>query len=204
VTSTNLIPAARLIRKHRRTRLATWVKICLTYAALLAFALGASRWIWDCDEEAVSRQLEAVSQEITASGNAITEMKSELAEVRVALNAARAVGNQPDWSALLVLLTQKLGDHIVLDTCELKPLIEKQTETKSGSGSSETPVTQVPLGQQRYELILSGFGRTQTAVSQFVLRLERIDLLSTVKLTRSTRGRFMNGEAVAFCIECSI
>ena len=204
MVSVNLIPAARLIRKRRHARLSIWTKVSLGYALLLVCALGASRWIWNCDDAAVSHQLDAASRKIEDSAASITDLQGKLTEARATLNAARAVGNQPDWSALLVLLTHKLEDQVVLDSCELRPLIDEQTRSKNGSGSSETAKTQVPLGGRRYELVLSGYGRTQTAVSQFVLRLERIDLFSTIKLTRSNRGPFMTQEAVAFCIECSM
>ena len=120
------------------------------------------------------------------------------------LSVNKAMGKQPDWSVLLVVLARELGDEIVLNECKLSLL----DTGKSGSGGSAEPsdhsVKDIPLGQRRYRLDMSGFGRTQMAVSRFVLRLERIGLLEKVKLTKSNRRTFMTGKAVAFRIECAI
>jgi hypothetical protein len=62
----------------------------------------------------------------------------------------------------------------------------------------------VVLAQRRYGLKLSGFGRTQTSVSQFVLRLERIGIFESVRLLNSYRQAFLNDQAIAFSLECRI
>lgn len=201
----NLIPAERLSRNKRNARLRIWAIVCGTYAALLAIAFAVGYSVSNRDDQAVSQRLEAVNQKIEQSSSSINVIKAELAEARAAYRASQAVGSQPDWSALLVLLSGKLGDQIVLDTCDLSPVKDADRPGSTAAGKQAEPqLEDVPLAQRRYELNLSGFGRSQTAVSKFVLRLEKIDLFSEVKLTKSSREPFIDGPAVAFRIECSI
>ena len=48
----------------------------------------------------------------------------------------------------------------------------------------------------------TGCGQSQTAVSNFVLRLERTELFDQVKLIGTSRRPFLSGSAVEFQVEC--
>ncbi len=53
-------------------------------------------------------------------------------------------------------------------------------------------------------LSISGLGRSQPAVSQFVLRLEAMHLFARVTLLDTNRETFLGGEALGFRIDCSL
>ncbi len=200
----NLIPRKRLLRKRRGTHLRLWMVLSVCYVALVASALSVSYLMWSVNDAALASELQTTVQKAKDLTDSINNMEVELGEVQAELETSKAMRNHPDWSALLVLLANQLGDEVVLDDFQLKPLPPEVSGSEvpavPGEGSRKT----TPLEQQRYELTLGGFGKTQGAVSQFVLRLERTELFHQVKLTKSSRERFLTGEAVAFRVECSI
>lgn len=217
MVSVNLIPRDRLTRKRRRARLRMWIALCSAYALILTAGLSLACMVWGSDDAALGGELQAVVGEVEDSQRSIDELRGWLSEAQAALDASDAMANHPDWSALLIILARQLGDDVVLDNCLLTP----SRLDRSGGASRRIPSPRGPRdearaaspgspprdaasGKQRYELKLRGFGRTQNAVSQFVLRLERIELFHEVRLIKCNRQPFLDGHAVAFEVECSM
>lgn len=101
-----------------------------------------------------------------------------------------------------------LADHrqIVLSQCELVPVSEAVTSLPgvvAPNGSTVSPSAPA-IAQQRYTLTLSGMGRSQAAISQYVLRLENTGLFDRVTLIESKLAPFGGGEAVSFRIGCTL
>jgi hypothetical protein len=102
------------------------------------------------------------------------------------VRANEAVGRRADWSVLLALLAETTRDEVVLRRCRLS------------AGAGRAP----RVGPPRGTLEVDGFGSTQSAVSDFVLRLEHTQLFRYVKLIETRREPLGTGFAVAFRIEC--
>jgi hypothetical protein len=132
-------------------------------------------------------------------------LQEKLEKAEVELKAGTLISSQPDWAKLLVLIGEELKGEVVLDNCQLATLNKNRqdaTNILQESFSSSPP--SVFLAEQQYKLELSGFGRTQTSVVQFVLRLEQMMMFDKVELVTSRRQTFLKGKAVAFTIECNI
>jgi hypothetical protein len=200
MTGANLIPAARRRRQRRRAHLRAWAGVCGTYGLLLAGVCGWCLVRAGGRAQDVKAKLAETARLIEASADRQAELTAELGDVRSTLSANRALGRQPDWSALLAVLGDCRGDSVVLNSCELRP----RERAAGGRGGKGRPGPDVLLGERRYRLRLSGLGRSQTSVSQFVLRLEAVGLFERVKLIRSRRRRVPGGEAVSFNIECML
>jgi hypothetical protein len=199
----NFIPVARLASKHCKARLHIWAVICGAYLTSLSVVSLSAYAFWVDNDDTVTEELTSTAQSIQEYNSAILELRKGLAEAATALQITRAVGSQPDWSKLLILISSELGEGVVLNKCQLVSL-NKANKTVTGHQqelSSSSPAG-VLLAEQRYKLSLSGFGRTQTSVSQFVLRLEKINIFESVGLIDSSRQRFLDDEAVTFSIEC--
>ena len=112
--------------------------------------------------------------------------------------ANRAVGEQPDWSALLRLISASLGEDLVLTRCRLGP------EGHLGRGLRKRPAPVRPsVGKRRrFALELSGLGRSQKAITRFLLRLEKARLFEQVSLLRTAREPFLTGSAIRFDVRC--
>jgi len=96
-------------------------------------------------------------------------LRVSLAEASRQIAAARALAENPDWSLLLGMVSSDLSDDVVLERCFLAPV--------DSAGDSDRPAQPTRPDEQvlyqRYTLDLSGYSRSQTGVSQYVLRLEK-------------------------------
>jgi len=169
--------------------------------SLMVASLSA-RALWGGDD-AVARELTSTVQNIEQYNSAIIELRQDLGQATAALETTRAVSGQPSWGKLLILLSNELGAEVVLSKCQL---ISSSKEARLPSAKDKKITDHRPasggLPGQQYRLSLSGFGRTQSSVSRFVLRLERMKIFESVILVDSNRCGFLNDEAVAFSIEC--
>ena len=193
MTGVNLIPAYRSDTRKRRRRLRRWAALCLGYCVLLGAAYGLCDALFGSDHRALAGEFGKAAQQIAKANRQIQGLQKELAENERLLSANRALADQPDWSLLLAVLAKTLGDQVVLKSCEVKP-------AWIGPGSA---ATLVPAASQATSFVLAvrGFGRSQAAVTQFVLRLERTELFKEVKLIKINRESFVTAEAVAFQLE---
>lgn len=198
----NLIPSERLASKRCRARLRLWTVICGAYLIALTTALISAHAISGGHSDAVAQELKSAEQTVEQHNATIRQLREELAEAGTALITSRAIiDSQLDWSKLLILLGDQLGQEVVLNNCQLAAL---NKDNNDGTESFSPSAADMGLAERRYRLKMSGLGRTQSSVSQFVLRLERIGLFDSVTLVNSYRQPFLNGQAVAFSVECSI
>ena len=201
----NLIPTERLARRRRMARLRIWAVICGIYLTALAVALLSAHAVWADSDNGMTEEFKSTEQRVQRYNVSIVELRKELAKARTALEMNRAMTSQPRWSKLLILLGDQLGDEVVLNNCQLAAL-NKNGKDSTGplQESFSSSAADTRLAEQRYKLNLSGLGRTQSSVSQFVLRLERIGVFDSVRLVNSYRQPFLSGHAVTFSVECSI
>jgi len=199
----NLIPAQRLLSKRRKRHLRIWVMICGAYCTSLSVAMLSARAFCRGDSGAAAEKLQSTEQCVQQYNSATERLQKELADASAALEINKVLRGQPDWSKLLVLLSSELGDEVVLSSCQL---ISVDKASENITDHLQQWLLSSPLGallvEQRHRLNVSGFGRTQSSVSQFVLGLERAQIFDSVRLIDSNRQAFLNGEAVAFSIEC--
>jgi len=194
----NLIPMARRDAKRRRAAMRRWLLICTMYALLLPASFTARYLFANGGNQAVANNLNDVASQIAESKLTLASLKPQLVEAQRTLAANRAVSRQPDWSLLLGLIAQTLGDDVVLRNCQLNPV----TEHPTGAQTPEDATTIAAPDQ--YLLQISGLGRTQAAVSQFILRLEQLQLFDRVNLISTAREPFGAGRAFGFQVECEL
>src|SRR5665213_937838 len=123
------------------------------------------------------------------------------AVARTAMDADRQIAEQPDWSHLLGVLARQSGDQIVFNSCAVGPNLQADASPAAVPPAAKTPGS----GASRTALALtvSGFGRSQLAISQFVLRLEKTGLFARVAV-QTHRETYLGGEAVSFQLICSL
>ncbi len=202
---TNLISQARRLKQQWCKQLRRWIIGCAAYVFVVGAVLAGCYLVWGSHDRALAGELQATENEVAEVAAEVDRLQQEVAKVKAALQASRAVGKHPDWSTVLVLLSRELGNEVVLKGCRLEPVGAGSRNGQVGLfDASKKPAVSTPLERRRYRLKLTGFGKSQTVVSQFVLRLEQFDLFEEVRLTKSNRQSFLNGQAVAFEIECSI
>lgn len=153
------------------------------------------------------REIQDVEDQVETSSRAIRSLRAQIAAAQQALAIARAVGRHPDWSLLLTMLADSLAGEIVLEHCLLEPVEAEPpappAETEEESEADDEPPT-TRAEPQAFRLELSGFAKSQTAVSGFILRLEKTGLFDEVRLVKTARQEFLEQKAVAFELECSL
>ena len=199
----NFIPAARRVRKRRRRRLVLWAAVCTIYGGLLTVCSVAKCCLCAGENRDVAEQLARTTQQLDTHNETMTTIRRQLSEIAAAMRTADAMKQQPDWSRLLVGLSEQLGENIVLSRCQLttfggddQPLANDRASTIASKSLGAL------LTERRYRLRLTGFGKRQEDVSQFVLRLEAAGVFDRVHLASSSRQTFLDGQAVAFVVEC--
>jgi hypothetical protein len=169
---------------------------------------GVALWscaFWQDTGDWVIEQLALTEQRIEGYNATMSEFRQKLAESQTELEASKSISSQPDWTKLLILVGDELEDQIVLSVCQLATLSKDgETVTSNLQESLSSAPPGVHVAERQYRLELSGFGRTQTSVSQFVLRLEQMQIFDKVELINSRRQDFLSDKAVAFNIRCSI
>ena len=196
MTRANLIPARRLEKRRRIRRAQAWAVALGAYGALLIGAYVACFAFGQDDSGAIFKDMSETTARFRASGEQIQELRTSVAEASQQLAAARLLAQNPDWSLLLAMVARSLSTEVVLERCSLAPV-------DVGADVSPEPEG-VEVIYQRYLLDLSGFGQSQTSVSQFVLRLENSGLFESVRLIKTQKREFMDGQAVSFRLECAL
>ena len=200
----NLIPPARIERKRRRSKIRLWTAICGTYLIVLtALALSAHAF-WRDTDDSVIEELAFTTQRIEGYNTTISELQKKLASIKAELEAGRVISCQPDWTKLFVLVGDELKEDVVLKDCQLIATSKKSGNVANSVQNANASSPSVFLAERQFALELSGFSRTQTSVSQFVLRLEQMEMFDSVELVNSRRQSFLDNEAVTFNIKCSI
>ncbi len=203
MSDVNLIPAARLAARRRRTRLVLWAAVGGVYVLLVAAGSLTLHIARAGEGRDRAENLEALARQIERDNQTLSETRRQLAETMTALETTTALRGQPDWSKLLTGLSLQVGEQIVLARCHLTTVTaDNKVMTADGSGSLPAGPLGTFLAGCRYTLVLNGFGKSQESVSRFVLRLEESGAFDLVRLVHSSRQTFLQGEAVAFGVEC--
>jgi hypothetical protein len=187
--SLNLIPMWRRQQRWLRARRKVWVIAGCIYAALLTVGYTGWRCAWSEDGRDVSGPLALARHDVDGMSHSIADLRAEMGNVRKALQVNGALIGQPDFSILLALLGQMRGEDVILNRCEF------DAATK---GTTSLPGD--PAAPPRFNAC--GYAKSQAAVTQFALRLERAGPFQSVSVLKSNREPFLSGEAVAFRIEC--
>lgn len=204
MSDVNFIPAQRLAAKRRKARMHTWAFVCGTYFVLLAAVTLGARVAGPGRDPSLPKQLAAADEQIEQSNKTAAELRRTLAQTIAALETARAVHEQPDWSRLLVGLSHELGPELVLSRCRLAAAREDgKSLTEPWPDALLAKPLRALVAKHQYQLVLHGFGQTQESVSRFALGLEGIGLFERVRLMNSSRQTFLDGQAVAFTVECT-
>ena len=192
----NLIPASRLNARRRRRRVRLWAAGGAAYAASLLGVFLTYGHLGGGDRRAQADELDKTRARIQESRQAARAIQRDLAGAESVLQAARAVSDRPDWSIVLALLAKRLGEEVMLRQVLLKP-------GRIGPPSPAAAAT--PAGSHSpYLLKLAGYGRSQEAVSRFVLDIERTGAFDQVTLIKTSREPFLAIDAVGFQVECAL
>jgi hypothetical protein len=200
------MPAPRRQAKACLARMRHWFAVGGAYVGMLVFICITCHITWGVDEDPLAAEINHVTDRIGTLGRSIAGLQEQSTASRRKLDASRGVGQQPDWSVMLKLVADGLGNEVVLKSCELNEIAIAQESVSSRSAEPKISLTSISEDDKQIAFVLNiaGFGRSQTAVSQFVLRMERSGMFDNVRLESTMRKPFLNAKAVAFNLKCRL
>lgn len=207
--SINLVPVPRQIDRMRRSRIKTWLVIGSAFSVVLVVAFAVFKVMIGTAFQSVDSELNEVNAQLALAGKNIQAIQPQLVNSRLTLQASRAVGNQPDWSVLVALLTSRLNDRVVLSYMGLSPVAVSTAQPtvprvgRRGAPAKPAKDEEVKAPQQ-FSMDVRGMAKTQAALSTFVLKLEQAKIFAKVVLQDAQRVGFVKGEAIQFQIHCTL
>jgi len=205
----NLIPVHRHDARERGRRVRRWCVVCVVYALLLGVAYLCCALAWSVSSDGLEQELTAAASEIEELSGSLKSAEADLAEAQLLLESIRGIAKQPDWSLLLAMISKLLGDEVVLDTLRVAPPnaggpgARTRKVTRNVGGDPLKATGTASQSEPPYTLYVSGYARSQAAVSRFVLRLDELDLFERVDLLRTSREAMFGGDATGFQVQCS-
>ena len=200
----NLIPAHRLLAMQRRIRVRLWMRIDSICICVLLIICAVVMPLFDQSATSVADELVFLDKKATGMNRSISALLPELSEVKLTLDASRAMQKQPDWSVLLALLANLQGGQIVMRNVQTKPMGGGHVAAGGSEVVSAEEISAAGDNRSGYKLVLGGMGKTQNAISQFVLRLEQCGLFERVRVIMTNRESFMSDHAVSFELLCTM
>jgi Tfp pilus assembly protein PilN len=194
----NLIPHRRRHAAAARHRARRWCWAVAGYAAALLAGYVFCAAVVTMRSDDKGALLDKTNRQIEDLNHATASLTPQLAEAHTKLSVARTVGDQPDWSLLLAIISSTIDDDIVLSSTKLEPAADDAPVPRGQPLKSNESAPQPAM----LRLSLQGLGRSQAAVTQFVLRLERLGLFERIDLAKSARQNVGNADANVFRIEC--
>ncbi len=193
----NLCPADILSRVQVRRRARAWGSWLSIYGAFLLCACGVYATGGDTfpsgqpDVEQVRARAESLSAELA-------DLRKAIAATRAEQQSVLAAQNHPDWSRLLNLVAVQRGEDVVLTGLEMRPSARKST------ARSAAPAGKPDAVPGQYTIGVTGIGRSQRSVSDFVARLEGLGLFQSVSINQTGRALVEGAEMVDFSVTCEL
>lgn len=194
----NLLPQALQARRRQRLFRRRWTWVCAAYATVLGLAALAVRLNQRLDDHYVRAEIaRATADADTLEGRQenLSVAFRKLADERV----LRDIVNSPaDYGQLLAILRTSMDGKAVLTQfrCELAA---GAAAKPAGPGTARADLLANPV---QLKVELSGLVREQPAVARLVQTIRETGLFDDVRLVKSSREGFLDGNAYAFRLEC--
>lgn len=205
----NLLPSSIRTWRSRRRAACWWSMVCVfACVASGVWALRCRSQVGDGGRELTrllgerGRSVDSLKQQIAKTGTDMSAVKRELA-------VSERIQSRPEWSRLLVVLGEFMGDGAVVELCRVS---EAAPPTPPRGASRPTPrattepdpsvLARVP--EPGYVLSISGAARDQDRVSAIVLAMEQSGLFGQTTLVQMRRRSMLKGEAIGFEIRADM
>lgn len=199
----NLIPERRVEARKARIRVRWWLAVCSGACSAMFIGLILMHTLGGVNQESLQAKAAHTTSLADEIRGEVETLDRELTSINARISANLAVGGQPDWSILLALLSDTMGDEIALSDLRLGRSGDLSAPSLGGGRGRPTR----PAGNDASsssDLTIGGLGQNQNAVVHFALRLEETDLFNEVRLVDTQRQPYRDGYAVSFRLECSM
>jgi hypothetical protein len=216
VANVNLIPLYRQAAKARQRHLRAWILFCSAYSALLVLVYGVGYAHWAGPVRPLAAELSKADQATADLDKTLAARRADIDELAQRLDSAKSATMHADWSILLALVSETLGDDVVLEKCQLDQVIPQTPIAPvptAAPAAPTAPAPKPPASAKPPKIVTpdpiwlfkaDGLARNPQSVSQFILRLESSGLFDRVTLIKTSRESYRDREATSFNLECSL
>lgn len=195
--SINLMPARRQQDRLKRAYIQRWGMGGVAYCFVTLIVCVIVRITAVGPNPDRDYDLDEARQSVHSLNAAIGAIEIEIEQGQSMLAATQDLANNPDWGLLLGFVGKMVSGDLVLKEYQLQdatpqaPVINQATDAQDRS-----------IGA--FQFVVKGWGRTQAAVTDFTVKLERTGLFENVKLLDSNLQPLGSGSAVSFTIQCTM
>ncbi|MBY0261074.1 MAG: hypothetical protein K2Q20_01935 [Phycisphaerales bacterium] len=181
----NLLPAPRVARRAHAARIRAWSLGLSVYAALIAVAAIIAHLPSHGPSPRLQAELARLDQAAARSETDRTRLLTVINTQTRRLDAARAVGEHPDWSVLLTSIASARESRAVLEQIELKRDTVSATPKPDPAVKPAKPAR--AMLRTTYTLIVTGHAATPGAVFEYARALEGLRVFDEV-VVKDTRN----------------
>lgn len=192
--SINLMPARRQEERMKCAYIQRWIAGGVAYCFVVLIVCVAVRLTAVTPNRDREYDLDEARQSVHSLNVAIQAIEAELEQGQSMLAATQDLANNPDWGLLLGFVGKLVSGDLVLREYQLEDAVQ------AGVINPAADVQGRPGGS--FQFVVKGWGRTQAAVTDFTLKLERIGLFENVKLLDSNLQPVGSSSAVSFTVQC--
>ena len=138
MSGVNLIPRPRRQAAAARKRVRRWGWGVAGYVALLLASYAGLAAAMTVDGDDNSLLLEKTNRQIDELNNSAASLRPQLAEAQTKLSVARTVGDQPDWSLMLAIISSTVDDEIALTAAKLEPATATDSRATSPAAADKS------------------------------------------------------------------
>lgn len=205
----NLLPSSIRTWRSRRRAACWWSMICvLACVAGGVWVLRCRSHVGDGGRELTrllgerGRSVESLKQQIAKAGSEMSVVKRELA-------VSERIQSRPEWSRLLVVLGEFMGDGAVVELCRVSeaavpPPPRATAKAAPRATADPEPPVAVQVTEPGYILSITGAARDQDRVSAIVMAMEQSGLFTQTTLVQMRRRSMLKGEAIGFEIRAEM
>ncbi|MDI1288830.1 MAG: hypothetical protein PSX37_02615 [bacterium] len=195
----NLIPAYVREATANTRRVHRWSKVLACLAATAAVAVGVALTRENPARDAWAGVTELESR-IDTRKRELASFRAQSSALAKQMESADAVSNHPDWSAALAIIADRLGESLVLDSCNLN----RPREVRLPAASPAAPAPRPAQVHLAYSIELGGIATTQAAVHRYLADLQSAGLFDSVTLIETRSRPLGDRTLVGFRLSCEI
>ncbi|MEL6497776.1 MAG: PilN domain-containing protein [Planctomycetota bacterium] len=189
----NLLPSPIVLARARRLRRRTWTRGLLAYSIAILVAVLAVDGVLIEPTDALEAEAQSVESDIAAS-EARLELQSRVqTELEAEVAVLREIHGQPDWSIFVGHVSAARGSAVSIRSLRVSLV-----------GGSSARITPGELARGPYRIEIGGVARSQSDVTEYIVRLERAGLLEDIRLRGTAPTRVGTDDAFTFSLEATI
>lgn len=189
----NLLPGPVVLTRKRRYRRAIWTRSLLVYCVALLAGVLAVEGVLIEPVAALEAKSKALDSDLVAAEAHLELQQQHARSLTAEVQVLNEIHGQPDWSVLLVHLSEHLGGSVSIRSVRV-----------AMTGDAGSIITPGRLARGPYRIEMSGVAGAQADVTEYVLRLENAGLLQGINLQGTSPTRVGDAPAVLFSLDAAI